>query len=115
MSREALVERVFAGMAKRRVADVVKQGQGFHEVFIESQSATDRTGDRRDLMGVRQPRAVIIAHITRENLHLPAQAAKRRRVHDPIAVPLKRPAIRMLRLVVLATARIGAVHSVFFQ
>jgi hypothetical protein len=109
---QALIERVLAGMSKRRMANVVKQGQRLDQVLVQPQRSADRASDRRHLMRVGQPRAVIVAHLAGEDLHLAAQAAERAAMHDPVAVALERPAIAMLRLGVPAAARVGAVHRI---
>ena len=105
---QALVERVLAGMAIGRVADIVKQGQGLDQVLIEPQGPADGARDRGDLVGVRKPRAVVVAHVAGEDLHLAAQAAKGRRMDNPVAVALVGPAIGVLGLRMLAATRGGA-------
>ena len=44
----ASIKRVFACVAERRVAEVMRQCQCFGEVFVEPQHAADRTGDLGD-------------------------------------------------------------------
>ena len=112
VAREAFVERIFARVAERRMADVVKQGQRLDQVFVQPQRPADRAGDRGDLVRVRQPRAVIVPHLAGEDLHLAAQPAKRRRVHDPVAVALKRPPVRMLLLRMPPPPRLRAMHRI---
>ena len=85
---EALVEHVFAGVAEGRVAQVVGHGQRFDEIFVEPQRAGDGAGDRGDFERVRQPRAVVVAHLAGEHLRLVTQAAEGGAVQDAIAVAL---------------------------
>ena len=46
-----LVERVLAGVAEGRVAEVVGEGDGFGEVLVEAEGAGDGAGDLRRLRG----------------------------------------------------------------
>ena len=41
------IERVLPGMAKRRVAQVMGQGDGFHQVFVQAQGARHGTAQLR--------------------------------------------------------------------
>ena len=68
--------------------------------------------NRGDFQRVRQPGAVIVAQFAGEDLRLGAQPAIGRTMHDAVAVALKRTAIRMVGLRMLAPALIGAVHGV---
>ena len=51
-------ERVLAGVAERRVAEIVREGQRLGQVLVEMQFARDRAGDLRHLDAVGQPGAV---------------------------------------------------------
>ena len=44
---QALVQRPLAGMAERRVAEIVRQRQRFRQVLVETELACQRTADRR--------------------------------------------------------------------
>src|SRR5688500_7356179 len=46
--RESLVEGPLAGMAERRMPEVVGERQGFRQVFVESERTGDRAGDLGD-------------------------------------------------------------------
>ena len=61
---------------------------------------------------MREPGAMIVAHLPGEDLHLAAEAAKGRRVDDPVAIALKWSAIRMLLFRMPASARVAAVHGI---
>ena len=52
---EALIERALAGMAERRMAEIVRERQRLGEVFVEAERARDRTGDLLDLERMGQP------------------------------------------------------------
>ena len=99
---EAFVEHVFARVAEGRVAKVVGDSERFDEIFVEPQGAGDGAGDRRDFQRVREPRAMVVAHLAGEDLRLVAQAAEGGAVQDAVAVALVRSAIRMRRLGIAA-------------
>ncbi len=42
------VERFFAGMAERRMADVVNQSEGFDQIDVQAELSGDGAGDLRD-------------------------------------------------------------------
>src|SRR5579863_5408899 len=46
------VERLFAGVAEGRMAEVVDQGERFGEIYIEGEGAGDGAGDLCDVDGV---------------------------------------------------------------
>jgi len=61
LSGEQLRERVFAGVAERRMADVVAEGERLDEVFVEGEGPGERAGDARDFERVGEPAAVVVA------------------------------------------------------
>ena len=75
-------------MAERRVADVVGQGDGFGQVFVQPQPAGDGAGDLRDFERVREPGAVVVVDAGDEDLRLAGHAAEGGAVDDPLAVAL---------------------------
>ncbi len=93
---QTAVEHVFAGMAERRMPQVVDQGQRLDQIFVQSQRPADGPRDTGHFQRVGQPGAMIIAQFAGEDLRLEAQAAIGRSVHDPIAIALERPPIGML-------------------
>ena len=102
--RHAVVERVLAGMAERRVAQVVRQRQGFGQFLVQAQAAADRAGDVRDFQRMGQARPVMVAFVGDEDLGLVLHPAECRRVNDPVAVALEHRARRTFRLGVQAAA-----------
>ena len=92
--RHAVVERVLAGMAEGRVAEVVRQRQRLGQVLVEPQRAGQRAGDLRHLDRVGQPRAVVVALVVDEDLRLVLQAAEGGGMDDAVAVALERAARR---------------------
>src|SRR5690606_22925701 len=92
------VERILTGMAERRVAQVVRQGQCLGQVLIEPEPAGNAARDLRHLEAVRQPCAVVVALMVDEHLRLVLQAAEGRRMEDPVTIALKGGPSRGLRL-----------------
>ena len=81
-------EHRFAFVAKGRMAEVVRQGDGFGEIVIQPQGAGDVARDGGHFDGVREPRAQMVAGAVEENLRLVFQPAKGARMDDAIAVAL---------------------------
>ena len=98
----ALVEGGFAGVAERRMAQVVQEGDRLGQVLVEAELAGDGAADLGDFEGVRQAGAVVVAGLVDEHLGLVHEPAKRGGVDDAIAVALIEGAKRMRRLRMLA-------------
>ena len=93
-----LLQRVLAGMAERRMSEVVGEGERFRQILVETQRPTDRARDLRDLEAVRQPGAEEVALVVDEHLRLVLQPTEGRGVDDPVAIALKAGARGALRL-----------------
>ncbi len=104
MRLEHRVERFLAGMAERRVAEIVGQRQRLGEILVERQRAGDAARDLRHLEAVGEPRAVMVALVIDEDLGLVLQAAEGGGMDDAVAVALERRARRALRLGMKAAA-----------
>ena len=63
---EQIVENPFAGMAKRRVSEVVTKSDGLGQVLVELQRPGHGTGDLRHLQGMGQTGPVMITFRGRE-------------------------------------------------
>ena len=98
MLGHAGVERVFAGMPERRVAEIVAERDRFGEVVVEPQRAGERARDLRHLDRVGQAGAEMIALVIDENLGLVREAAEGGRMDDAVAVALEFRARRRRRL-----------------
>ncbi len=83
------IERVFAGMAERRVAEIMHQRHAFSQILVQLQRAGQSAGDLRHLNGVGKPRAVMVSVGADEDLRLVLQAAKGCRVDDAVPVTLE--------------------------
>jgi hypothetical protein len=91
----ALVQRILARVPERRVTEVVRERNGFDEIFVDAQIAGDAACDLRDLEGVGEARAEQIAFVVHEDLGLVLEPAERRTVDDAIAIPLELGARRL--------------------
>src|SRR3989338_6682049 len=61
MGRHAGIERILSGMPKGRVSQIMRQGNGLYQVFVDSQGPSDRAPELRHLQRMRQPGAEQIA------------------------------------------------------
>src|SRR5262249_12582882 len=109
---EAPVERPFAGMAERRVAEIVRPRERFGEILVEPQRPRQRARGLGGLQGMRLSRAEVVAFVEHEGLGTVGQPAERRRMDDAVAIAAKDIAHRADRLgnePATAVARIGRV------
>jgi hypothetical protein len=86
---EAAVERALAGVAERRMAEVVAERGGLCQVLVEAERTGERAGDLGDFQGVGQPGAEMIALVEDENLRLVPQPPERRGMDDAVAIATK--------------------------
>src|SRR5436305_10729098 len=82
-------QRLFAGMAEGRMPKVVGARDGLGQIDVGAQRPGDGHGDLRRLLGVREPRAVVLALEGDKDLRLIAQTAVGRAVDDAVTVALK--------------------------
>ena len=83
------VERILAGMAERRMAEVVGKAQRLGQVLVEAERPGDGPADLRDFEAVGQPDPEMVAVGRDEHLRLVAQAAEGDRMDDAVAVALE--------------------------
>ena len=102
------VEHALAGMAERRVAEVVAQRDRLGQLLVQPQHLGDRARDLRHLERVRQARPVVVAGRREEHLRLVLQPPERLAVNDAIAIVLKRRPHIVFGLGLQAAARLGA-------
>ena len=74
----AALQLVLAGVAERRVAEVVGQGHGLRKVVVEAERARQRAGNLGHLQGMGQAGAVIVTPVRHEDLALALEPAQRR-------------------------------------
>jgi hypothetical protein len=101
------IERVFADVAERRMAEIVAEPDRLNQVLVQRQRAGDCARDLCYLERVRQPGAVVVARRRHEHLSLVRQAAESLGVHDPVAIPLKRRPQAAVGLRAQALRRVG--------
>jgi len=82
-------QRPLAGMAERRMAEVVRQAQGLGQVLVEPERARQGSSNRRNLQAVRYPNAKVVAIRSDEHLSLVAKAPERDGMDDSIPVALE--------------------------
>ncbi len=83
------VEDGFAFVAEGGVAEVVGEGDGFAEVFVEAEGAGDVAGDGGDFDGVGEAGAEVVAGAVEEDLGFVFEAAEGAGVDDAVAVALE--------------------------
>ena len=92
------VERVLAGMAERRVAEVVAERDRLGEIVVEPKRPGERAGDLRHLDRMGEAGAEMVALVMDEDLRLVGEAAEGGRMDDAVAVALEFGARRRRRL-----------------
>src|SRR4029077_5998043 len=70
---EAFVERPFASMSERRMAEVMSERQLLSEVFIQAQGARKRPGDLRNFERMRESRTLVVPFVIDEHLRFMGQ------------------------------------------
>src|SRR4029077_1725795 len=83
---ETGVERALAGMAERRMAEVVGQRQRLGQIFIDAERAGQRPRHLGDFERMGEPGAVVVALVEHEHLRLVLEASERGRMDDAVAV-----------------------------
>ncbi len=109
-----LFQCIFARMAERWVAKIMRKAKRLSQVFIEAQGARDDPANLRDFQTVSHARAIMIAFRRDEDLRLGAQTTKTHRMNDSITVALKlgsRPPCRPSAASELAPARSFRISS----
>jgi hypothetical protein len=82
------VEDFLPFMAEGGMAEVMGEGDGFGEIFVEAEGASDVAGDGGDLDGVSQARAEVIPSAVKEDLGFVFEAAECAGMNDAVAVAL---------------------------
>ena len=68
MGLQANIEGTLAGMAERRMAEIMRQRQGFREILVEPELPGQGAGDLRHFEAVAEPGPVMIALVEHEYL-----------------------------------------------
>jgi len=77
------------------MADVVRQRQRFGQILVQCQDGGHRARNLRHFDGVRQTVSEMVAQAGCEDLGLGFQPAEGARMHDAVAVALKRVTVGM--------------------
>lgn len=102
------VQNSFALVAEGRMAEVMGEGDGFGEVFVELERAGDVPRNGGNLHGVREARAEVITGAVEENLGFIFEAAKGAGMDHAVAVALVLGAPLGRGFVIFAAASVGA-------
>ena len=89
MVAHQLIELALAGMAERRVAEIMGERQGFGQVLVEPERPGDGAGDLGDLDRMGESGAVMIALVIDEDLGLVLEPAEGGGMDDAVAVALE--------------------------
>ncbi len=89
IGRHQPLERVLAGVAEGRVAEVMRQRHRLGQFGVEVERPRDGARDLRHLDRMGQPRAEIVALVLDEDLRLVLEAAEGGGMDDAVAVALK--------------------------
>ena len=86
--RQKVVQRPFPDVSVGGVPQVVPQGDGFGEIFVQAERTGQRARDLGDLQRMGQPGTVVIPLRGEKHLRLEFQAAEGLAVDDPVPVAL---------------------------
>src|SRR5688500_10115306 len=88
----AVIERFLSCMTEWRMPQIMRQSNGFNQVFVKAQIAGNRAADLRDFETVRQARAEQVSLVIDENLGLVFEPPESGGMNDAIPVALERSA-----------------------
>ena len=87
---QTAVKCALPGMAKRWMPDIVDKRKRLRKIFLEAKFGGSRASDLRNLHGVGQAAAKVVRRPAGKHLGLARQPAESARLHNPLAVALKR-------------------------
>jgi len=105
------VELAFAGVAKRRVADIVNESEGLGEFGVQAERGGNGAGDLRDFERVCQAIAEMVGIAGGEDLRFGFETAERTGMDDAVAVARVVTAVGMRGLRVAPAARLLGAHG----
>ena len=100
------VQGLFARVGEGGVPDIVRQGERFGEVFVQSEGTGNGPRNLRNLNRVGEPIAKMIGEGGSKDLGFIFQAAECPGMNHAVTVPLKQAAIRMHWLRIAPTTRL---------
>src|SRR5262245_31822164 len=86
--------------------EIVRERDRLSEIFVEPKPTGDRPADRRDLDGVCQPCAEMVAGSVEDNLRLVFEPAERLGMDDASPITLEFRPVGMMRLGMLTAGGI---------
>ncbi len=110
-----LIQRRLAAVAEWGMPQVVRQRNGFREVFVEAQAAGDIAGDLGDFNGMGEAVAVVVAVIGNKDLGFGLKSAERLGMDNPVSVALEGGAGLILPFFVKTSQAVPRVHGVWRQ
>src|SRR5262249_38428557 len=94
-------------MSKRRVPKIVRESDRFSEIFIQAQCASNCPANGCHFNRMCQPSAQMVAGPIQKDLRLVLHSAKRARMNNACAIPLKFRSERMAGLRILPAPRLA--------
>src|SRR5437879_3994635 len=88
MLLHAVIQLFLARMTEGRMTQVMRESNGFRQIFIEAKLPGDGPTNLRDFECVREAGAMMIVCLGYQHLRLVHQPSEGRRMDDAIAVPL---------------------------
>ena len=82
------VQNPLPAVAKRRMPEIVPEGDCLDQIFIQPKGAPYGPGNLRNFQRVRQPGSVVISLRLNKNLRLVLHPSKRFTVQYAVAIPL---------------------------
>jgi hypothetical protein len=89
VTAETGVQSAFASMAKGGMADVMDQGEGLGEVFVEAECGGGGASDLRDLNSMGEATAEVVGGATGEDLGFSCEATEGASLHNALTVALE--------------------------
>ena len=83
------IEHILAGVAKRRVAKIMRKRKRLGEIVVEAERTGKRARDLTDFKRVGEPGAEMVALVRNEDLRLVGQPPEGRAMDDAVAIALK--------------------------
>ncbi|GGB54325.1 hypothetical protein GCM10011316_27980 [Roseibium aquae] len=87
--RHALMHHILPLMAKGCVAKIMRKGEAFGQILIETQGPGKGPSDLRNFDGMGKPGAEVVAFMIDEDLGLVFQPPECGGMNDPVAIPLE--------------------------
>ena len=106
------IESILTRVTKRSVTKIMGQGNGFDQVLVQAQGSRNRPPQLRKFERMRQTRAKQVAFMVQKYLRFVDQPAKRRGVHDAVAVALVGSTCWGIRLGEAPAARLRRISCV---